>query len=148
MVAPEVSRVLVMANWGNDANQSALQVIEASAPSFGVHASSVAVRDAAEIESAIEAVAREPNAGLIVIAGLPINDRRKLIFALASRYRLPAVYMFPFFTVDGGLLSYGPDTLDMYRRSATYVDRILKGEKPSDLPVQAPVKYELVIAAS
>jgi putative ABC transport system substrate-binding protein len=144
-VAPEVSRVLVMANWGNDANQSALQVIEASAPSFGVHASSVAVRDAAEIESAIEAVAREPNAGLIVIAGLPINDRRKLIFALAARYRLPAVYTFRYFTIDGGLMSYGPDELDTYRRSAAYVGRILKGEKPSDLPVQTPVQYQLVI---
>ena len=97
------------------------------------------------IESAIEAVAPTPNAGLIITPGIPITDRRKLIFALASRYRLPAVYMFRFFAVDGGLLSYGPDDLDMVRGSATYVDRILKGEKPGDLPVQAPVKYELVI---
>ena len=82
---------------------------------------------------------------VIVTAGLPINDRRKLIFALASRYRLPAVYPYRFFALDGGLLSYGPDSLDMYRRSATYIDRILKGEKPGDLPVQAPVKFELVI---
>ena len=90
-----------------------------------MHVSTVAVRDAAEIESAIEAVAREPNAGLIVLGGLPINDRRKLIFALAARYRLPTVYMFRYFAVDGGLMSYGPDVLDIYRRSAAYVDRIL-----------------------
>jgi putative ABC transport system substrate-binding protein len=98
------------------------------------------VRNANEIESAIEDIARTPNAGLIVTAGIPINDRRKLIFALVSRYRLPAVYMFRFFVVDGGLLSCGADNLDMYRRAATYVDRILKGEKPGDLLVQAPVK--------
>ena len=119
--------------------------MEAGAANFGVQALSGAVRDAGEIESAIETIARAPNAGLIVTAGLPINDRRKLIFALASRYRLPAVYPYRFFALDGGLLSYGPDSLDMYRRSATYIDRILKGEKPGDLPVQAPVKFELVI---
>ena len=152
-VAPGVSRVLVLANSGSDANLIALRAIEAAAPLFGVQVSSGIVRDGSEIESAIEGIgrldsgrnaARTPNAGLIVTTGIPINDRRKLIFALASRYRLPAVYMFRFFTVDGGLL-YGPDILDMYRRSATYVDRILKGERPGDLPVQAPVKYELVI---
>jgi putative ABC transport system substrate-binding protein len=143
-VAPSVNRVLVLLNSGSDANPIELRAIEAAAPSFGVQVSSGTVRDASEIESAIEAIGRTPNAGLVVTPGIPINDRRKLIFALASRYRLPAVYMFRFFTVDGGLL-YGPDILDMYRRSATYVDRILKGERPGDLPVQAPVKYELVI---
>jgi putative ABC transport system substrate-binding protein len=144
-LAPGVNRVLVLVNSGSDANLIELRAIEAAAPSFGVQVSSGTVRDASEIESAIEGIARTPNAGLIITPGIPINDRRKLIFALASRYRLPAVYMFRFFTVDGGLLSYGPDFLDMYRRSASYVDRILKGEKPGDLPVQAPVKYELVI---
>jgi putative ABC transport system substrate-binding protein len=144
-VAPGVNRVLVLANSGNDANLIVLRTIEAAAASFGVQVSSGIVRDASEIENAIEAIAGKPNAGLIVTTGIPINDRRKLIFALASRYRLPAVYTWRFFTVDGGLLSYGPDDLDMYRRSATCVDRVLKGEKPSDLPVQAPVKYELVI---
>jgi putative ABC transport system substrate-binding protein len=142
-VAPGVSRVLVLANSGNNANL--IVVVEAAAASFSVQVSSEIVRDAREIESAIEAIARGPNAGLIVTAGSPITDRRKLIFALASRYRLPAVYFFRFFTADGGLLSYGPDLLDMYRRSATYIDRILKGEKTGDLPVQGPVKYELVI---
>jgi putative ABC transport system substrate-binding protein len=144
-VAPGVNRVLVLVNSGSDANLVELRAIEAAAPSLGVQVSSRTVRDASEIESAIEAISHTPNAGLIVTAGIPINDRRKLIFALASRYRLPAVYLFRFFTVDGGLLSYGPDMLDMYRRSVTYIDRILKGEKPGDLPVQAPVKYELVI---
>jgi putative ABC transport system substrate-binding protein len=95
--------------------------------------------------AALEAFAREPNAGLIVSAGFPINDRRKLIFALAARYRLPAVYFFRFFVADGGLMSYGPDVNDIHRRSASYVDRILKGERPGDLPVQAPTKYELVV---
>jgi putative ABC transport system substrate-binding protein len=144
-VAPGVNRVLVLVNSGSDANLIESRAVEAAAPSFGVQVSLGTVRDASEIESAIEAIARAPNAGLIISGGIPINDRRKLIFALASRYRLPAVYQFRFFVVDGGLLSYGPDILDMYRRSATYVDRILKGEKPSDLPVQGPVKYELVI---
>ena len=143
-VAPSVNRVLVL-NSGSAGNLIQLRAIEAAAPSFGVQVSSGIVRDASEIESAIEGIARTPNAGLIITAGIPINDRRKLIFALASRYRLPAIYMLRFFTVDGGLVSYGSDTRDMYRRSATYVDRILKGEKPGDLPVQAPVKYELVI---
>jgi putative ABC transport system substrate-binding protein len=144
-VAPGVNRVLVLVNSGSDANLIELRAIEAAAASFGVQVSSGTVRDGSEIESAIEAFGPTPNAGLIVTTGIPINDRRKLIFALASRYRLPAVYKFRYFAVDGGLLSYGPDILDMYRRSVTYVDRILKGEKPSDLPVQAPIKYELVI---
>jgi putative ABC transport system substrate-binding protein len=144
-VAPGLNRVLVLVNSGNDANQGALRAIEASAPLVGVQMSSAAVRDAREIEDAITVVAREPNAGLIVVAGIPINDRRKLIFALAGRYRLPAVYNFRHFAADGGLISYGADVLDMHRRSATYVDRILKGEKPGNLPVQAPVKYELIV---
>ena len=144
-VAPSVNHVLVLGNSGSDANLIVSRVIEAAAASFGVQVSFAIVRDGSEIESAIEGIARTPNAGLIVTAGIPINDRRKLIFALASRHRLPAVYFHRFFTADGGLLSYGPDLLDMYRRSATYIDRIFKGEKPGDLPVQAPVKYDLVI---
>jgi putative ABC transport system substrate-binding protein len=144
-VAPGVNRVLILVNSGSDANLIESRAIEAVAASFGVQVSSATVRDASEIERAIEAVGRTPNAGLIVTPGIPINDRRKLIFALASRYRLPGVYFLRFFAVDGGLLSYGPDESDLFRRIATYVDRILKGEKPGDLPVQAPVKYELVI---
>ena len=144
-VAPGVGRVLVLVNSGSDANLIHLRAIEAAATSFGAQVSSAAVRDASEIESAIDAVGRTSNSGLIGLPGVTISDQRKLIFALASRYRLPAVYMFRYFAVDGGLLSYGPDVLDMHRRSVTYIDRILKGEKPGDLPVQAPVKYELVI---
>jgi putative ABC transport system substrate-binding protein len=144
-VAPGVKRVLVLVNSGSDANLIELRAIEAAAASLDVQVSSGTVHDGSEIESTIEAIARTPNTGLIITPGIAINDRRKLIFALASRYRLPAVYMFRFFAVDGGLLSYGPDILDMCRRSATYVDRILKGAKPGDLPVQGPVKYELVI---
>jgi putative ABC transport system substrate-binding protein len=113
-VAPGVSRVLVLVNSGSDSNRIQLRTIEAAAASFGVQVLPGTVRDAGEIESTIEAVARTPNAGLIVTGGIPINDRRKLIFALAARYRLPAVYTDRFFSVDGGLLSYGPDVLDIY----------------------------------
>jgi putative ABC transport system substrate-binding protein len=144
-VAPGVKRVLVLVNSGSDANLIELRTIATAAASLDVQVSSGTVREGSEIESAIEAIARTPNTGLIITPGIAINDRRKLIFALASRYRLPAVYVFRFFAVDGGLLSYGPDILDMCQRSAIYVDRILKGAKPGDLPVQAPVKYELVI---
>ena len=143
--APSTKRVLILVNSGNDANRGAARIIESVAPSFGVEVSSVEVSDGAEIERAIETSAREANVGLIVSAGIPINDRRKLIFALAGRYRLPALYYFRYFVANGGLMSYGPDVNDLYRRSASYVDRILKGEKPGDLPVQAPTKYELVV---
>jgi putative ABC transport system substrate-binding protein len=144
-IAPGVDRVLVLVNDGSDASLIELRAIEAAAMTFGLQVTAHTVRDAGEIESAIGAVGHTPNTGLIITAGIPINDRRRLIFALASRYRLPAVYPYRFFAADGGLLSYGPDSLDMYRRSATYVDRILKGEKAGELPVQAPEKYELVI---
>jgi putative ABC transport system substrate-binding protein len=144
-VDPSIKRVLVLVNSGNDGNRGAARIIESAASSLGVQLSSVEVGDGGEVERAIEAFAREPSGGLIVTPGFPINDRRKLIFALAARYRLPAVYIFRFFVADGGLMSYGPDVNDMFRRSASYVDRILRGEKPGDLPVQAPVKYELVV---
>ena len=103
------------------------------------------MRDAAEIERAIAAFARDPNGGLIVAASAAVASiHRELIVALAARHRLPAVYSYRFFVAAGGLISYGPDCVDQYRRAAGYVDRILKGEKPADLPVQAPTKYELV----
>ena len=119
--------------------------IQAVAPSFGVEVSPVDVRDAGEIERAVAAFARGPNGGLIVTASALAVVHRDLIIALAARHRLPAVYPFRFFVTSGGLISYGPDLVDQYRRAAGYVDRILKGEKPADLPVQAPTKYELVI---
>ena len=120
-------------------------VIQAAAPSFGVELRAVGVRDAGEIERAITAFARSSNGGLIV-TGSPLTlVHRDLIITLAARHRLPAVYPFRYFATSGGLISYGPNATDPYRRAAGYVDRILKGEKPADLPVQAPTKYELVI---
>ena len=105
----------------------------------------VNVRDAGEIERAVAAFARAPNGGLIVTASPLAQRHRDLIVTLAARHKLPAVYFDRFFVAAGGLISYGPDYIDQYRRAAGYVDRILKGEKPADLPVQAPTKYELVI---
>jgi len=102
-------------------------------------------RDASEIEHAITAFAQSPNGGLILTAGGPAFVHRDLIISLAARYKLPAVYYERFFVAAGGLLSYGPDRIDMYQRAAGYVDRILKGEKPAEMPVQAPTKYQLVI---
>ena len=122
-----------------------LAAIQAVAPSFGVELTVIGVRDADEIEGAVAAFARSPNGGLIVTASTPAAIHRELISTLAARYRLPAVYSFRYFVTAGGLISYGPDSIDPYRRAAGYIDRILKGEKPANLPVQAPTKYELVI---
>ena len=120
-------------------------VIQAASPSFGVELRAVGVRDAGEIERAVTAFARSSNGGLIV-TGSPLTlVHRDLIITLAARHRLPAVYPFRYFATSGGLISYGPNTTDPYRRAASYIDRILKGEKPADLPVQAPTKYDLVI---
>jgi putative ABC transport system substrate-binding protein len=144
-IAPSVSRVLALVNAGNAGNQGRLRAVEAAAASFGVGILSSTVREAGDIVVAIEGAAREPNAGLIVSPGAPINDHRKLIFEMATRYRLPAVYLYSYYVRDGGLMSYGQDPLDMWRRAVGYVDRILRGERPSDLPVQAPTKYELIV---
>jgi len=144
-VAPATTRVLVLLNANNVANLTRLRAIEASAPSLNVRVSSSAVRDAGEIEAAIDAMVGESNAGLIVTPGPPNDGLRKTIFASAARHRLPGVYPYRYYTTDGGLMSYGADRVDIWRRAASYVDRILKGEKPGDLPVQAPTKYELVI---
>jgi putative ABC transport system substrate-binding protein len=115
------------------------------APSLGVELSPVDVRDAGEIDRAVTAFARSPNGGLIVTASALATRHRDLIIALAARHGLPAVYSYRYMVAAGGLVSYGPDSLDQYRRAAGYVDRILKGEKPADLPVQAPTKYALVL---
>jgi putative tryptophan/tyrosine transport system substrate-binding protein len=120
-------------------------VIQAAAPSFGVELRAVGVRDAGEIERAITAFARSSNGGLIVTGSPLALVHRDLIITLAGRHRLPAVYPFRYFATSGGLIAYGPNATDPYRRAASYIDRILKGEKPADLPVQAPTKYELVI---
>ena len=116
------------------------------APSVGVEVSPINTNDAtADIERAVADFAREPNGGLIVTAGASVITRRELFVSLAARHKLPAVYFNRDFVFNGGLISYGADFIDMYRRAAIYVDRILKGEKPADMPVQAPTKYELVI---
>jgi ABC-type uncharacterized transport system substrate-binding protein len=115
------------------------------APSIGVDVSPVNVRDASEIERAVAAFARSSNGGLIVTVSALAVVYRDLIITLAARHKLPAVYYERNFVAGGGLISYGPDYLDQYRRAAGYIDRILKGEKPADLPVQAPTKYKLVI---
>jgi len=122
-----------------------LAAIQAVAPSLGVELSVVGTRDADEIERAVTAFARSPNGGLIVTAGTTPAIHRELISTLAARHRLPAVYPFRYYVIEGGLISYGPDSIDPYREAAGYVHRILKGEKPADLPVQSPTKYELVI---
>ncbi len=119
--------------------------VQAAAPSLGMELSAVDVRDAGEIERAVMAFTRSPNGGLIVTASALATRHRDLLIALAARLRLPAVYPNRYFVTGGGLISYGPDYVDQYRRAAGYVDRILKGEKPADLPVQAPTRYELTI---
>jgi putative ABC transport system substrate-binding protein len=115
------------------------------APSFGVEVSPIGLRDAEEIERGITAFARRPNGGLIGTPSGLATVHRDLIITLAARHQLPAVYPFRFYVVSGGLIAYGPDPLDQWRRAASYVDRILKGEKPADLPVQQSTKLSLVI---
>jgi putative ABC transport system substrate-binding protein len=144
-IAPPTTRILVLLNADNVANLSRLRAIEASAPLFGVRIASSAVRDADEIERAISSIGGEANAGLIVVPGPPLDGLRRTIFALAHRYRLPAIYPYRYQALDGGLMSYGADRVEMWRRAASYVDRILRGERPADLPVQHPTKFELVI---
>jgi putative ABC transport system substrate-binding protein len=141
-IAPRVTRVAVLLNRA--ASMAQLGAVQGVAPSFGVEVSSIDLRDAGEMEHAITTFAGAPNGGLIVTGG-GSAVRRELIVALAARHRLPAVYPFPFHVISGGLTSYGPDITDQYRLAAGYVDRILRGERPADLPVQTPTKYKLVI---
>jgi putative tryptophan/tyrosine transport system substrate-binding protein len=117
------------------------------APSFGVELRAIDVHDAGEIERTITTFARTPNSSMILTASAFSLRHRNLIITLSDPHKLPAVYFQRGFVADGGLVSYGPDTIDLHRRAATYVDRILKSEKPADLPVQAPTKYELVVMA-
>jgi putative tryptophan/tyrosine transport system substrate-binding protein len=144
-IAPNVKRVAVLGDPDIPTGPAQFGVIQAVAPSLRVEVSSFNKRDAEEIERAITAFAQTPNGGLIVTAGGPGLIHRDLIITLAARHKLPAVYYERAFVAAGGLLSYGPDRIDMYRRAAGYVDRILKGEKPSDMPVQVPTKYQFVI---
>jgi ABC-type uncharacterized transport system substrate-binding protein len=144
-IAPRVTRVAVLRDPAITAGTGQLGAIQSVAPSFGVELSPVNMRDASEIERAVTAFAQSLNGGLIVTGSALAAVHRDLIIALAARHRLPAVYTGRFYVTGGGLISYGPDSIDPYRRAAGYVDRILKGEKAADLPVQAPTKYELVI---
>jgi putative ABC transport system substrate-binding protein len=145
-IAPRVARVAMLFDPAVATfAEIYLNPFKAAAASFGLEAIAAPVRDTSELESVVAAQAREPNGGLIVVPDPFLNVHRAEITSLAARYRLPAVYPYRQFTEVGGLLSYGFDRLDNFRRAVGYVDRILKGEKPSDLPVQAPTKYELVI---
>jgi len=143
--APRVTRVAVIRDSTNASGIGQFGALQAVAPSFGVELRPIDPLDAGEIERAVAAFARGPNDGLIVTSSTLAVVHRDLIIALAARHRLPAVYSVRRFGAGGGLISYGPDRTDQYQRAAGYVDRILKGEKPADLPVQAPTKYELVI---
>jgi ABC-type uncharacterized transport system substrate-binding protein len=144
-IAPGVTRAAVIYNPENPAWRGRLRVIQDAASSLVAELSPVGVASIVEIERALDDFARKPNGGLIVLPSLVMQAHRKSIIALAAEHRMPAIYPFRYFATDGGLISYGIDTLDQYRGAASYVDRILRGEKPADLPVQAPVKYELVI---
>ena len=144
-IAPRVTRVSLIYDPANPAWSKYLEQLEAAAPLLGVTMSGAAVRTADDVAQALDVVAREPNGGLIVMSGPSIVTHRRDIIALAARHRLPAVYTFRYFVTDGGLVTYGVDVIDPYRGATTYVDRILKGEKPGDLPVQFSTKYQLVI---
>jgi putative ABC transport system substrate-binding protein len=144
-IVPRLTRVMIIMNPDNPGSRALSRRIEAVAPSLEIKVVAGGVRDTAEIESAITAFAREPNGGLIVLPDPVTIVHRDLIVSLAARHRLPAVYSHRLFATAGGLLSYGTDLAEMYRRAAGYVDRILKGDKPADLPVQSPVKFLLVV---
>jgi putative ABC transport system substrate-binding protein len=144
-VAPGVTRVAVLRDATLAAAMSLFAAMQAVAPSLGVEVIPVNMRNAAEIEQSIERFARSTNGGLIPVGSAAVVRHRELILRLAARHKLPAVYWERFFVAAGGLISYGPDLVDQFRQAAGYVDRILKGDKPADLPVQAPTRYALVI---
>ena len=143
-IAPRVTRAAVLREVGIT-ETGEFAAIQTVAPTLGVEISPLGLRDAGEIERGIAAFARSLNGGLIVATGASAVRHRELITKLAARHRLPAVYPYRFFVTVGGLVSYGPDRVDPFRRAAAYVDRILKGEKPGNLPVQTPIKYELAV---
>jgi putative ABC transport system substrate-binding protein len=144
-IAPGVTRVAVLREQSSQTGLGQFAAIQSAAPPLGIELRPVSVRDAGEIERGITALTQSSKGGLIATTGAYALVHRELILALAARHRLPAVYPYRSFVTNGGLISYAPDTIDPYRRAASYVDRILKGEKPADLPVQAPTKFELVI---
>jgi ABC-type uncharacterized transport system substrate-binding protein len=144
-MVPGMTRAAVLRDTSQGSATSQFAAIQAVAPSLKVEVTPIGLRDTAEIERVVAAFARAPNGGLIVTAGAATVHHANLIVTLAARHKLPAVYNERSFVAAGGLMCYGPDFIDKYRRAAGYVDRILKGEKPADLPVQAPIKYELAI---
>jgi len=144
-IAPRMTRAAVLRDPAIASGIGQFGAVQAVAPSLGVELTPVDVREAPQIEHTVTSFARSPNGGLIVTPSPSASRHRDLILALAARHRLPAVYAWRYFVTAGGLICYGPDSIDEYRQAAGYVDRILKGEKPADLPVQAPTKYELVI---
>ena len=144
-IAPPVTRAAVIRDATTPSGIAQFGVIQAMAPSLRIEVSAINTRDAHELERDVAAFARSPNGSLIIAASGVAIRHRELIITLAARHKLPAIYFASFFVTSGGLMSYGADLLDQYRRAASYVDRILKGEKPADMPVQAATKYELVI---
>jgi putative ABC transport system substrate-binding protein len=144
-IAPEMTRAAVLRDPANPGGPALFGIIQAVAPSLKVEVIPINMRDAGEIERSVAAFAQSSIGGLIITPNQFAFAHRDLILTLAARHKLPAIYFDRAFVAAGGLISYGPDFLDQYRRAAAYVDRILKGEKPSDLPVQAPNKYELLI---
>src|SRR5262245_7337600 len=144
-IAPGVTRVAVLRDAGSSSGIGYLGAVQLAASSFGMELIPVGINDAGEIERGVTTFAHASNGGLIVTGNTLTMVHRELIITLAARHRLPAVYAWRLFANDGGLISYGPDSIDPHRRAAGYVDRILKGEKPAELPVQAPTKYETVI---
>jgi putative ABC transport system substrate-binding protein len=144
-IVPHLARAAVLRDSNNRAGIGQFAAIQSVAPSLGVELRPVDTNDAGDIERTLAAFARSPNVGLVVTPSAAVAARRHAIVTLAARYKLPAVYGFRPAVVAGGLISYGPNRIDPFRRAAEYVDRILKGEKPNDMPVQAPTKYELVI---
>ena len=144
-ISPKVTRVAVLRDAADPTSTGQFGAIKGAAPSFRVEISAIGVGSVEEIERDITAFAREPNGGMIVLAVPTTVIHRHLIIKLAAQHRLPAVYNSRYWAAEGGLVSYGADVLDQYRRTAGYVDRVLRGAKPADLPVQAPTKFELVI---
>jgi putative ABC transport system substrate-binding protein len=144
-IAPGITRVAVLRDPTGSGGIGQLGAIQSVAPLLQIELHPIDARDPSNIERVITALAHDSTTGLIVLPGGLVVTHRDLIIRLTAQHRVPAVYPFRYYVVGGGLISYGPDTVDPFRRAASYVDRILKGEKPADLPVQAPTKYELVI---
>src|SRR5262245_12794 len=144
-IAPHLSRVAVLRDPTLPFTSGELGAMQGVAPSLRLDVSAINVRDAGEIERGIATFVRQPNGGLVTLGSPVTLTHRDLIITLAARHKLPAIYTTRYFVTSGGLMSYGPDRTDLYRRAAGYVDRILKGEKPADLPVQAPTKYDLIV---